>query len=377
MYSLEMFTLRRSILRKAAASIFLVLVVCFVIYILPSLHLGIRSSAIQLIERAGQKIEVWLDKSPPTAPQRLSGGPAPTIERVASYYNATHLTKHTMAPFDSTGGDVLVVFAGTHEDALLTPSDNFNNTWVSLAGPTNFGPTKSSAGFNLRGQMWFARNPKVGPNHVFTMTLSGREALVLSMLVVKGSNASDPIDAVSTIGNDADTRALTPTSPTITTTHSNDLLIGFGKSMVGEVWSAGGGFAFQPAASSDYLVGELGLAATPGNYKSSFGLIAPVNWQAAVVAVRPAESLPDPAQITLAWQPSNDNVGVIGYEVERCSGTNCEDFAQIGMSKDTSFVDSTLRTPAVYRYRVRAIDAAGNKSKYSNAIIANVGSATN
>jgi hypothetical protein len=47
------------------------------------------------------------------------------------------------------------------------------------------------------------------------------------------------------------------------------------------------------------------------------------------------------------------------------------------MSKDTSFVDSTLRAPAVYRYRVRAIDAAGNKSKYSNAIIANVGSATN
>jgi hypothetical protein len=47
------------------------------------------------------------------------------------------------------------------------------------------------------------------------------------------------------------------------------------------------------------------------------------------------------------------------------------------MSKDTSFVDSTLPTPAAYRYRVRAIDAAGNESKYSNTIIANIGSATN
>ena len=97
-----------------------------------------------------------------------------------------------MAPFDSTGGDLLVVCAGTHEDALLTPSDNFNNTWISLTGPTNFGPTNSSDGINLRAQIWYTKNPKVGPNHVFTMTLSTREALVLSMFVVKGSRPFGP-----------------------------------------------------------------------------------------------------------------------------------------------------------------------------------------
>jgi hypothetical protein len=330
------------------------------------------------VEGAGHKIAVRFDKTPPTGPENLRVGPAPTVQRVASYYNQGAVTKHTMAPFDSTGGDLLVVSAGTHEEVLLTPSDNFNNTWIPLAGPTqfttNFKPANSSVWFNLRGQIWYAKKLKVGPNHVFTMTVSSRKALVLSMIVVKGSNFSDPIDAVSAIGDDGNAQTSTPTSPTLTTTHSNDLLIGFGKSAVSEVWSAGGGFAFQPAASSDFLVAETGLAATPGSYNATFVLSRPTNWQAAVVAVRPAEPLLNTAQ-TLAWQPSTDNTGVIGYQVERCIGTNCEDFAQIGMSKDSSFVDSALLMPAMYRYRVRAIDAAGNVSKYSSPIIANVGSA--
>jgi hypothetical protein len=330
----------------------------------------VRSTVQLELEKTSQTIKVWFDKTAPTTPQNLTGGPAPTIQRVARYYNASHLTEHAMAPFDSTGGDLLVVCAGTHEDALLAPSDNFNNTWISLAGPTNFGPTSSSAGINLRLQIWYAKNLKTGPNHVLTMALSKKEALVLSMFVVKGSNAVDPIDAVSTIGNDAETRTLTPTSPRITTTHSNALLIGFGKSLVSEMWGAGGGFAFQPAASSDFLVAESGLAATPGNYDATFVLGSPTNWQAAVVAVRPAAPTIT-SQITLAWHPSSDNVGVVGYQVERCGRIDCEDFAQVGASKDTSFVDSsTPLAPATYRYRVRAIDAAFNVSKFSNTITA-------
>lgn len=280
---------------------------------------------------------------------------------------------HTMAPFDSTGGDLLVVCAGTHGDALLTPSDNLNNTWISLSGPTNFGPTSSSGGVNLRAQIWYAKNPKVGQNHVFTMTLSDGEALVLSVFVVKGSNILDPIDAASAIGNDADTRSLYPTSPKITTTHSNDLLLGFGKSRFSQVWSAGSGFTFQPAASSDYLVGEFGLAVTPGSYDVKFAIDGPTNWQAAIVAVRPAEFLANTGPITLVWQASTDDVGISEHQVERCSGADCHEFAPIGISRDNSFVDWKLLTPAVYRYRVRAIDAAGNASKYSDAIIAKVG----
>jgi hypothetical protein len=353
-------------------SIFVVLVACLSLYVLYSLHLGIGRGisipVVQFVEGLATKIQVLVDRTPPTAPGKLSGGTAPIVQRVAGYYNSTHVPTHSMMPFDSTGGDLIVVFAGTHEDAVLTPSDNYKNAWISLAGPTSFGPTSISNGINLRGQMWCAKNPKVGPNHIFTMTLSKNLALVLSLFVVKGSNISDPIDAVSPIGNDADTRAQMPMSPRITTTHANSLLIGFAKSLSSETWTADAEFAFQPAASSDYLVAESGLAATPGDYQSKFVITGTTNWQAAIVAVRPAASLANTGPITLAWQASSDNVGVAGYQVERCSGINCADFAQIGTSKENSFVDSTTSTPALYRYRVRAFDAASNKSKYSDTI---------
>ena len=72
-----------------------------------------------------------------------------------------------------------------------------------------------------------------------------------------------------------------------------------------------------------------------------------------------------PSQIDLAWTASTDNVGVTGYRVERCQGATCTIFAEIGTPATTSHSD-TDRTPATaYRYRVRAVDAAGNFSAYS------------
>lgn len=71
-------------------------------------------------------------------------------------------------------------------------------------------------------------------------------------------------------------------------------------------------------------------------------------------------------QINLSWGASTDNVGVTGYRVERCQGANCATFTEIAQPTGTTFND-TGRTPGVpYSYRVRAVDAAGNFSGYSN-----------
>ena len=72
------------------------------------------------------------------------------------------------------------------------------------------------------------------------------------------------------------------------------------------------------------------------------------------------------SQINLAWTASTDNVGVTGYLVERCSGAGCSTFAQIGTPTSTSFSDTGLTASTSYSYRVRATDAAGNLSAYSN-----------
>ena len=71
-------------------------------------------------------------------------------------------------------------------------------------------------------------------------------------------------------------------------------------------------------------------------------------------------------QVNLVWAASNDSVGVTGYFVERCAGTNCSSFAQVGLTGTTNFSDTGLTASTSYSYRVRAKDAAGNVSGYSN-----------
>jgi chitodextrinase len=70
--------------------------------------------------------------------------------------------------------------------------------------------------------------------------------------------------------------------------------------------------------------------------------------------------------INLTWTASTDNVGVSAYLIERCQGAGCSNFAQIASSPSTSFNDTGLSSSASYSYRVRASDAAGNLSSYSN-----------
>src|SRR5258705_161725 len=65
-------------------------------------------------------------------------------------------------------------------------------------------------------------------------------------------------------------------------------------------------------------------------------------------------------QISLAWVAATDNVGVTGYQVERCQGAGCSAFVQVATPTSTSFNDTGLTAGTSYSYRVRAADAAGN-----------------
>jgi chitodextrinase len=66
-----------------------------------------------------------------------------------------------------------------------------------------------------------------------------------------------------------------------------------------------------------------------------------------------------------AWA-STDNLGVTAYSVERCVGSSCSNFAQIGSVTGSPYTDTSVSASTVYLYRVRASDAAGNESPYSN-----------
>jgi hypothetical protein len=76
------------------------------------------------------------------------------------------------------------------------------------------------------------------------------------------------------------------------------------------------------------------------------------------------------SQINLSWTASTDNVAVSQYMVERCQGSSCTNFAQIGAAPATTYSDTGLAAATTYNYRVRATDAAGNFSSYSSSVSA-------
>jgi uncharacterized repeat protein (TIGR01451 family) len=83
------------------------------------------------------------------------------------------------------------------------------------------------------------------------------------------------------------------------------------------------------------------------------------------------------SQIDLSWTASTDNVGVTGYRLERCQGTSCTNFVEVATPAGSPHSDTGLTAGATYRYRVRAADAAGNLSGYSNIATATTQGAAN
>lgn len=71
---------------------------------------------------------------------------------------------------------------------------------------------------------------------------------------------------------------------------------------------------------------------------------------------------------TLTWTASTDNVGVTGYDVFRAPGSGgTGTFVSVGTTTATTFTD-TLNN--VFRYEVRARDAAGNTSAFTAPVTA-------
>src|SRR5204863_6666590 len=81
------------------------------------------------------------------------------------------------------------------------------------------------------------------------------------------------------------------------------------------------------------------------------------------------------AQINLSWTASTDDVGVTGYQVERCAGAGCSNFALLTTVTGTSFNNTGLTASTSYSYRVRAHDAVPNFSGYSTTASATTSAA--
>ncbi|HCM9596291.1 glycosyl hydrolase family 18 protein [Enterobacter bugandensis] len=98
--------------------------------------------------------------------------------------------------------------------------------------------------------------------------------------------------------------------------------------------------------------------------KERADLMSPERPQDTVAPTAPAglKVLNNGLTITLAWQPSTDDRGVVGYDIYRND-------IKVGSSTDTQWTDNAVETGGVvYHYSVKARDAANNISESSNVV---------
>src|SRR2546430_6113218 len=120
-------------------------------------------------------------------------------------------------------------------------------------------------------------------------------------------------------------------------------------------------------SSYSYRVRATDAAGNPSGYSNVASATTPAtDTQAPTAPTKLSATAVSGSQINLSWTASTDNVGVTGYPVERCQGAGCTSFAPVGTAAGPTYSDTGLAANTSYSYRVRATDAAGNPSGYSN-----------
>ncbi len=271
-------------------------------------------------------------------------------------------------------GDLNVVVVGWNDTvaAVTNVSDAMGNVYTLAAGPIT--------GDALSQSVYYAKNivgATAGTNQV---TVTFAPAAAFPDVRILEYSGMDPVNALDTSSGAAGSNASSNTNA-VTTTNATDLLVGANTVATGTS-GPGSGFTNRVITSPDSDIAEDRVVTTAGSYSATAPLTASGPWVMQMVAFRaaggPVDTTPPTApanltatatsssQISLSWTPSTDNVGVTAYLVERCQGSGCSSFAQVATSTGATFGDAGLTASTSYAYRVRATDAAGNLSGYSN-----------
>jgi hypothetical protein len=289
------------------------------------------------------------------------------VQAVANDASGTASSLSLSFPQNTVAGDLIVV--GFDFDTSATPSsvsDSQGNTF------TQVGTQLTSPGGD-RSRVYYAKNITGGADTVTVNFSADSSWIEIYLTEYSGVDQTNPIDAQAGASGNAGQVS----SGNATTTVVGDVIYGY---CVGD-WACtvGSGFAARSTFNDNLIEDE--TAGNPGTYAATGS--ANNGWTMQMVALKPASSVnttPPSAptnlsaaavsttQINLSWTASTDNAGVAGYLLERCQGAGCTTFAQIASlnGTTTSYDDTGLTANTSYSYRVRARDAAGNLSSYSN-----------
>jgi len=316
-----------------------------------------------------------------------------SIKYVQGNY-ATPQTPQTAVNVTFTGAqaaaDLNVVVVGWNDSSAFvnTLTDSRGNIYTRAVGPT----VQSGS---LSQSIYYAKDIAAAAAGANTVTVTFSVAAQypdIRIIEYSGADLNNPIDV--TVGNTGS--STTSSSGAAITTNSTDLL--FAANIVATYTnSAGNGFTSRMITSPDGDLIEDRMTTAAGSHSATASLDSAGPWIMQMVAFRTPVLTWNPtpptaptnltaavsgSQINLSWTASTSSAGVSGYLVERCAGAGCTMFAQIATTTATTYSDtgltpgsSTGLAPGSYSYRVRATDAAGNLSQYSNVASATIAAA--
>jgi hypothetical protein len=137
-----------------------------------------------------------------------------------------------------------------------------------------------------------------------------------------------------------------------------------------------GRWRYSPASNAFILVNNTNQDAYAFRLTSGSGSPPPADTTPPTTPGSLTASASSSSQMNLSWTASTDNVGVAGYQLERCTGSGCTNFSQVAAPSGPSYSDGGLTASTTYVYRVRATDGAGNFSGYSSTVSATTQSAS-
>jgi fibronectin type 3 domain-containing protein len=269
--------------------------------------------------------------------------------------------------------NVVVVGWNSSSGTVSSVADSRGNTYVRAVGPT------VASGFATQS-IYYAPNIASAAANANSVTVTFSAAVPFADIRVaeySGVTSLNPVDAVAASQGNG---TLSDSGP-LSTSNATDLLVA-GNMVSSTTTGPGASFTSRVITNPDADILEDRVVTSVGTYNAT----APMSsgsWIMQLVAFKAGAATPDTqsptapggltaaavsgSRIDLSWIAASDNVGVVGYRIERCQGSACASFAEIAAPPGiaTTYSDPSVAEATSYTYRVRAADAAGNLGTYS------------
>ena len=286
-------------------------------------------------------------------------------------------------PAGATTGSVVVTFGGVVSNGVLFTVTPTITSLSPTAGPVGTSVTITGTTFGT---------PQQGSTVAFNGILGTPTSWTQTSIVVpvpNGASTGNVVVAVSGAGASSGvlftvTPSISGLNPSSGDTGTPITISGsnFGSAQGASTVTFNGTRATPTSWSDTSIVAPVPAGATTGNIVVTVGGFASGGASFTVAPDTTPPTTPSnlmatassAGEIDLSWTASTDNVGVSGYQVERCQGAGCANFTLFATvpepNSTTSMSDVSVVGSTSYSYRVRATDAAGNLSPYSNTVSA-------